>query len=253
MGSNDRWSFECRFPANFADVLLPEPIAAINARFAANLLLSGALPLLDCGWGSKLPDGFAGARLAKSENHEVYERLLLGNLQRAIDFLRYAEAKNAALLTLSSALTIALGNVLLNERLPSRMAWGLGFALLLAIAAGLIAVSAFLPRLHLPSFLGGKSAGPHPKNLLYFGDIAALTIKEFRIAIEERYGGADAVKLKPEYLDDLLVQVSVNSQITSDKMRVFRVGAVVITASAIVAALTVAAWGLCSVAGRLWS
>ena len=56
--------------------------------------------------------------MAKVENGEIYEKVLLGKLQRVIDFLKFAEAKNAALLTLSSALTIAIGNLLLNATLP---------------------------------------------------------------------------------------------------------------------------------------
>jgi Family of unknown function (DUF5706) len=187
--------------------------------------------------------------LSKSENNDAYEKLLLGNLQRVIDFLRFAEAKNAALLTLSSALTLALSGLLLNDRLPGELKRGLGVALLLAIVAGLIAISSFMPRLNLPSFLGGTPAGPHPKNLLYFGDLADLSIKEYKAMMEERYGAPDAVRMKPEYLDDLLVQVLVNSQITDWKMRVFRGGAIVVAAAATVAALTVVIWGVRTVMG----
>lgn len=187
--------------------------------------------------------------MAKTETNDAYEKLLLGNLQRAIDFLRFAEAKNAALLTLSSALTIAVGGLLLNDRLPSGLKHGLGFALLLAMVAGFIAISSFMPRLNLPRFLGGKPAGPHPKNLLYFGDIASLTLKEYRTMMEERYGLPNDARMKQQYLDDLLVQVLVNSQITDNKMRVFRTGAMVIAGAAIVAAITVTVWGVRSLMG----
>jgi hypothetical protein len=181
--------------------------------------------------------------LAKPESNDAYERLLLHNLQRVIDFLRFAEAKNAALLTLSSALAIALGNILLNSELSGAIRLGLWVVLMLMMVAGVIAISTFMPRLNLPRFLGGGLAGPHPKNLLYFGDIASLTIKEFRSMIEERYGPADAARMKQEYLDDLLVQVLVNSQITDCKMRVFRAGATVMASAGIIALVTVAGWG----------
>lgn len=177
--------------------------------------------------------------MGKPENNDAYERMLIANLQRALDFLKYAEAKNAALLTLSSAMTIALGNALLNVQLPKKMEFGLGCALVLAIAAGLIAISGFLPRLHLPEFMGGKTAGPHPKNLLYFGDIASHTIRELAPALIDRYGSTDIAQLKPAYLDDLLVQVWVNSQITSNKMRRFQAGAWIVALSAVVVGLTV--------------
>lgn len=171
--------------------------------------------------------------------------MLLGNLQRAIDFLRYAEAKNAALLTLSSALAVALSGLLLNANVPSGLKGGLGLSLLLAIVAALFALSTFMPRLHVPTFLGGKPAGPHPKNLLFFGDIASLTIIEFKQLLAERYGPPDAHVLKSGYLDDLHLQVLINSQITDGKMRVFRIGAGVVGAAVAVAGLAVLAWGIC--------
>jgi hypothetical protein len=184
--------------------------------------------------------------MAKPESNDAYEKLLLQNLQRVIDFLRFAEAKNAALLTISSALTIAIGNILLNNSLSGGLKLGLWIVLVLVMVAGVIAISTFMPRLNLPEFLGGKPAGPHPKNLLYFGDIASLSIKEFKTMMGERYGPPDAVRMTPEYLDDLLVQVLVNSQITVSKMRVFRAGSMVMAAACITATVSVVVWGVSS-------
>lgn len=167
--------------------------------------------------------------MAKAENGETYEKLLLGKLQRVIDFLKFAEAKNAALLTLSSALTIAIGNLLLNATLPTSIARGLWIALPFAMAAGLMAIVSFFPSLCLPSFLGGHRAGPHPRNLLYFGDVAAQTIKEYKAAMEDHY--VRSGKLTSQYFDDLLMQIHVNSSITHRKMRLFQFGAMLIGAA----------------------
>ena len=180
--------------------------------------------------------------MAKVENGEIYEKVLLGKLQRVIDFLKFAEAKNAALLTLSSALTIAIGNLLLNATLPVGIARGLWTALPLAMAAGLLAIASFNPQLHLPSFLGGHRAGPHPRNLLYFGDIAAHTIKEYKAAMEDHYVASG--KLTAQYFDDLLIQIHVNSSITHRKMRLFQVGAMLFGAAITVVGLAVAIWAV---------
>jgi Family of unknown function (DUF5706) len=161
--------------------------------------------------------------VTKTEISETYEKVLLGKLQRVIDFLKFAEAKNAALLTLSSALTIAIGNLLLNNSVPLAITRGLWIALPLAMAAGILAILSFLPRLCLPTFLGGSRAGPHPKNLLYFGDAVALSPKEYKAMMEDHY--VSSGKLTPQYVDDLLTQIHINSSITHRKMRFFQIGA----------------------------
>jgi hypothetical protein len=183
--------------------------------------------------------------MGKPETKEYCDRMLQQNLERAIYFLRFAEAKNAALLTLASALAIALANILLAPALPDAIKVGLWFVLILVMTAGVIALSAFMPRLNLLSFLGGHPAGPHSKNLLYFGDIASLTIKEFRGMLEERYG-VPCSGIKPEYIDDLIVQLLVNSQITDRKMRVFRAGCGMMAMAGAGAIVLVLAYGIIS-------
>src|ERR1035438_9648140 len=119
---------------------------------------------------------------------EAYEKILTGNLQRAIDFLRFAEAKNAALLALASAWVVAIISLESSGKtIPPRLALSLLVALLLALCAGLLAMLSFLPRLHLPGFLGGHRAGPHPRNLLYFGDISTLPVKTLEQDLRSRY------------------------------------------------------------------
>jgi hypothetical protein len=159
-----------------------------------------------------------------AEQSEVYEKILTANLQRAIDFLRFAEAKNAALLALASAWVLAAINLECSgHTLPSPFTLCVPIAMLLSLFAGVLALWSFLPRLHLPSFLGGKKAGPHPKNLLYFGDIHALTIKSLKHELHSRYY-PDATGYREEYLYDLVVQLKVNSDIAMRKMLFFRVG-----------------------------
>jgi hypothetical protein len=152
---------------------------------------------------------------------EAYEKILTGNLQRAIDFLRFAEAKNAALLALASAWVVAIISLESSGKtIPPRLALSLLIALLLALCAGLLAMLSFLPRLHLPAFLGGHRAGPHPRNLLYFGDISMLPVKTLEQDLRSRYL-PDSNGLKDEYMHDLVVQLSVNSEIAMRKMRLF--------------------------------
>ena len=145
-------------------------------------------------------------------------------MQRALDFLKFAEAKNAALLALASAWIAAMLNLECSGHpLPRGFTISIPVALLCAFFAAFLAMVSFLPRLHLPAFLGGKRSGPHPPNLLYFGDISTLPIKTLEQDLPARYL-ATGPEYRDEYIHDLIVQLSVNSEITMRKMLLFRWG-----------------------------
>jgi hypothetical protein len=171
---------------------------------------------------------------------ESYEKILTANLQRAIDFLRLAEAKNAVLLVLASGWAIAGINLEGNGRaMPGHFPFFVPLAVLFSFCAVVLAIWSFLPRLHLPSFLGGKRAGPHPLNLLYFGDIGALTVKSLEAEMRSRYYPKE-IAPRSEYTHDLTVQISVNSTIAMRKMLLFRVGIVFVLLAG--ASLLIPAW-----------
>jgi hypothetical protein len=93
---------------------------------------------------------------------ESFAALLLSDLQRTIDFLKYAEAKNGALLTFASAWVLAIINI--NITLGDRSTHLYEYGVLPPfILAGTAALASFLPRINLQRFLGGWQAGPHPK------------------------------------------------------------------------------------------
>lgn len=169
-----------------------------------------------------------------TEAAEAYEKVLIANLQRTIDFLKFAETKNAALLALSSAWVVATINLECSGKtIPDILAVSVILASLFSLCAALLALISFMPKLHLPGFLGGKKAGPHAPNLLFFGDISALTAKSFETEIRTRYLPEGKMP-REEYLHDLTVQINVNSQITMRKMRLFRRGIWFIAAGGIV-------------------
>ena len=166
--------------------------------------------------------------------NESYERILTANLQRANDFLRFAEAKNAALIALGSGWFIASLNLECSGKtIPSPFTLCVPVAMIFSLSAAMLSLVSFLPRLNLAHFRGGRRAGPHNKNLLYFGDIASIPIKTLEAELRSRYY-PDGEDLRPEYLEDLAVQVSVNSEIAMRKMKLFR-GGVTTMAIAVVA------------------
>lgn len=155
---------------------------------------------------------------------DSYEKILTADLQRAMDYLRFAEAKNAALVVLGSGWFIACLNLECGGKsIPAPFNHCIPLAMIFAFAAALLALISFLPSLDLSKFLGGKRAGPHPPNLLFFGDIACLQIKTLQAELRARYY-PDNSGPRVEYIDDLTVQLSVNSEIAVRKMKLFSFG-----------------------------
>lgn len=156
----------------------------------------------------------------KSDPAEAMEKLLANSLQRTIDFLKYAEAKNGVLLTFASAWMLA---IIRDPPVKGLVLYQYGIFPLLA-AAAIAGLLSFFPRMNLPHFLGGRRAGPHRSNLLFFGDVGRMTVSEFHKAVQDHYRPSKGKTISESYIDDLITQIAVNSQITWRKMRLFGVG-----------------------------
>ena len=161
--------------------------------------------------------------MAKDDQQEAYEKLLSASLARAIDFLRFAETKNAALLTFSSAWILASINLLTTDKpLPPGFKSALSIVVLLFAISALVAVISLLPKLKLSDFVGTTA---RPKNLLYFGDVAGMEIGMFKERVRERYMPSVDRSATDAYLEDLATQSAVVSQIADRKFRLFDWGA----------------------------
>ena len=150
---------------------------------------------------------------------EAFEKLLSSNLNRVVDLLKFAEAKNGALLTFSSAWILGM-IALYSKSTPTLFgkAYFLGIGLF-AVAAGM-SIFSFIPRISLARFYTEVARS---NGLLFFGDIAKLDIDEFRNRSRERY--LDSISANENYLDDLCVQIAINSKIARRKFLSFNVGA----------------------------
>src|SRR5437899_3336829 len=91
--------------------------------------------------------------MATNEQKEALDDAISATLSRTIDFLKFAETKNAALLTFASAWLVALSNLLASDHMPDRgPRIAVAAAMLFFAAAALAALYSFLPRLKLGSF-----------------------------------------------------------------------------------------------------
>jgi hypothetical protein len=154
---------------------------------------------------------------------ETAEKALGSTLSRTVDFLKFAETKNAALLTFASAWFLALANLIAGDRISDRGSRiAIAVALLLFAFATLIALYSFLPKLRLNRFF----RDPHNnKSLLYFNDIAKFEPSAYSQHFRERYANDPEQSISDAYLHDLAVQVSANSSITRRKFLIFNIGA----------------------------
>jgi len=161
--------------------------------------------------------------MSTNDQQEAFEKLLGSNLARVFDLVRFAETKNAALLTFASAWILAMLNLLSSDRtLPTGFAPAFLAALPLFALAAVACVISFLPKIDI----GRRDpvAGQH-KNLLFFLDIAALPLPAYEAAARARYWPEPGAAASEAYLSDLAREVAVNARIVARKFRLFNLGA----------------------------
>ncbi|MCI9865249.1 hypothetical protein RHIZ_04745 [Rhizobium skierniewicense] len=156
--------------------------------------------------------------MAKNDQQEAYEKLMSANHGRMIDFVKFAETKNAALLTFSSVWIGALINLLKSaEALPFNYGNALVVALILLFLAAATCLISLLPRF-LKHFYKRED---DRKNLLYFGDIKESGAKDYPLMAEKEYRPQDGDSASQTYLHDLAVQTAIHASIAHRKFKLF--------------------------------
>lgn len=154
---------------------------------------------------------------------ETAETALASTFSRTVDFLKFAETKNAALLTFASAWLLALANLIAGDRISDRASRiAIAVAILLFALATLIALYSFFPKLNLDRLFRDPNS---KRSLLYFNDIAKFEATAYVQHFRERYANDPDQGISDAYLHDLAVQVSANSSITRRKFLIFNVAA----------------------------
>jgi hypothetical protein len=157
--------------------------------------------------------------MSKDDQSAAFERIVSANLARAVEFVRFAETKNAALLTFCSAWIVVSVNMLKGAgNMSGEYVAALTVALSLFALAAMISVLSIAPRLLNKASM---KAPVRSRNLLFFGDIAPLDIDTFKQQFTTRYQPEDGQSVSQAYLDDLMTQIAINSKIAARKMRFF--------------------------------
>lgn len=184
--------------------------------------------------------------MANDDQQESYEKLLSATLTRALDLLKFAEAKNAGLLAFAAAWIVASTNLLSSDKsLPPHVTLAVTAATPLWGLAALTAMWAILPIMSRRPFLPEIQTF----SLLYSGDVAMMKLEEFRQQVREQFYPPDGATVTDHYLADLVGQIHAISRISDRKFRLFHWGAwAVLSALAIITApfmLLLGRWVLC--------
>jgi hypothetical protein len=162
--------------------------------------------------------------MVTSNHSEAYDKLLTALLARVLDMLRFAESKNAALLAFASAWIVAIVNLISSGKpIPVGYHCVVLTALPLFMIAAMVAIASLLPTLQTSSFTNNLKG--RPKNLLFFGDIAGMTVDRFRNDVRAAYFPTEDANPPVAYLADLEMQIAINSKITWRKQKMFNFGA----------------------------
>jgi len=135
------------------------------------------------------------------------------------DWLKFAEAKNASLIVIDSAIAFAGIDRLTSATAPSCLAriYLIFAALALAVSA-LLSLISFLPRTRLGALKAQREPLPND-NLVFFEHIAAYSPSTYVTAIYARAGSVSAGTIALE--QDYAAQIIANSRITRRKNMLF--------------------------------
>jgi hypothetical protein len=161
-------------------------------------------------------------------------------------WLRFAEAKNAALLTLNAAAIFGLNKMYVDHQAeaPDWLCWVLAATTVQLILSLLFCLVSFFARTKVPQFLVARASNSADLNLMFYGHIAQMTASDYVEALGQSIG-ADSSATKHQR--DVAGQIVINSKITLKKYSLFNI-ALWLTLSAIITPIGALLfyWGLCN-------
>lgn len=146
-------------------------------------------------------------------------------LNRVIDWLKFAEAKNTGAVGLSSTgLGVIVTFLVAGPPIPTLAGVGLAIGAVALMVSLMLAVASFLPSTNLEKHLLGERERPGAgDNLLFYGHLARYQPRALVNAIAEHYFGHTGDDVATSKLAiDLAGQIVTNSRITVRKLALFR-------------------------------
>ncbi len=107
-----------------------------------------------------------------------HQKLQIDTLSKTNEWVRYAEAKNASLIVLSSSIVfIILDKFITNYSSKEAVFWYLLFVSVSALFSLVVALISFIPRIKSPWLYIGKPTSN--ENILYFGNACKYSPEEY--------------------------------------------------------------------------
>lgn len=163
---------------------------------------------------------------------------LLVIFQNVNDWLKFAEAKNAALFAFSATGLAAPVTLLATvQNLPNSLKVGLIATASLLCVCALLCAWSFLPKTNLEKLIWLKakpfqSLTPNLNdNLYYFGHLQKYSSDGLLDAISQNYLGTKGSPPYPKEAQDLASQITINSAIAFRKYKLFTYSAYCLVAS----------------------
>lgn len=139
-------------------------------------------------------------------------------LSLCIDWVKYAEKKNAALLVAASGLVLSLVG-----RFPDKTYTGIRACFWIGcvsmVLSAVICLVSFIPEIGFPWIVSRRKTSSED-NLFFFGHIADYSASEF---VDALYRGEDLQPAANKLQLDLAGQIIVNARISLKKFRLFTV------------------------------
>jgi hypothetical protein len=180
--------------------------------------------------------------MATNLNRDV-ETKLAELLNRVIDWLKFAEAKNTGAVGLASTgLGVIVTFLVAGPPVPDVAGAGLGLGAVALMVSLMLAVASFLPSTNLESHLRGERVLPSASdNLMFYGHLARYESRALVQAIAEHYFDEPAQTFTPSKLAvDLAGQIVANARITVRKLDLFKNSLLLFGAGVLIAALSMA-------------
>lgn len=156
--------------------------------------------------------------MANNSQLEAYEKLMSANHGRMIDLVKFAETKNAALLTFCS---VWMGGIITLLRAPEELPFGYKYAFMAAlpflVVAAVISLRSLLPRLLEHVYKREKE----DISLLYFRDIARTGARDYPERAKAVYLSESEQSVSSTYLRHLSEQTAIQASIADRKFRLF--------------------------------
>jgi hypothetical protein len=180
--------------------------------------------------------------MATDLKRDVEDRLS-GLLDRVIDWLKFAEAKNTAAVGLAStALGVIVTFLLAGPPVPPLAGVGLAVGAVALMLSLMLSVASFLPSTNFEKHLLGERERPTARdNLLFYGHLARYEPHALAVAIVEQYfEQKDATATPSKFAIDLAGQIVTNARITVRKLALFKYALLLFGFGVLVAAAAMA-------------